>query len=93
MKRWALLAIPAEERNGQPLHGCSRTAHELARWGLPGVTYLTPTGLATILNDAWPLGRPANCRLAAGDPVIVPYQALKRFMRPGPFSDELLKLN
>jgi len=91
--KWASLAIPAGERDRQPVDGCSRTAHELARWGRGGVDYLTPTGVATILNDSWPIGRPTNCRLSAGDPVIVPYRELKRFMRRGPFSDELLKLN
>jgi hypothetical protein len=91
--RWASLAIPAGERDRQPVDGCSRTAHQLARWGRGGVDYLTPTGVATILNDSWPTGRPTNCRLSAGDPVIVPYRELKRFMRRGPFSDELLKPN
>jgi hypothetical protein len=93
VKRWALLAIPASEHNSQPVDGCSRAAHDLARWARPGVTYLTPAGLAFLLTDAWPIGRPANCRFAVGDPVIVPYRALKRFMRPGPLSDELQKLN
>ena len=93
VKRWALLAIPATERNSQPVDGCGRAAHDLARWARPGVTYLTPAGLAFLLTDAWPIGRPANCRFAVGDPVIVPYQALKRFMRPGPLGDELRKLN
>jgi hypothetical protein len=94
VKRWALLAIPPEKRNGEPeIHGCSRDAHILARWDRPIVPYLTPSGLAILLSDRWPLGQQAKCRLAVGDPVIVPYRALKRFMRPGPLSDELLRLN
>lgn len=51
------------------------------------------TGLAMILNDAWPGDQLTNCRLSAGDPVIIPYRELKRFMRRGAFRDELLKLN
>ena len=90
LMKWASLAIPEREHDRLPADSCSRTAHVLARWGRGGVNYLTPTGLATILDDAWPIGRPTNCRLSAGDPVIIPYGALRRFMRPGPFSDELL---
>ena len=93
VKRWASAAIPAREHDRQPVDGCNRTAHQLARWGLPAAYYLTATGLAIILDDAWPIGRPGNCRLSAGEPVIIPYRALRRFMRPGPLSDELLKLN
>lgn len=93
VKRWAALAIPASERDRQPADGCSRTAHQLARWGRGARAYLTSAGLAFVLFDAWPIGRPANCRFAVGDPVIVPYRALKRFMRPGPLADELRKLN
>jgi hypothetical protein len=91
--KWASLAIPAGERDRQPVEGCSRTAHTVARWGPRGVDYLTPTGLAMILTDAWPVGRPTNCRLSSGDPVIIPYRELKRFMRRGPLGDELLKLH
>jgi hypothetical protein len=91
--KWASLAIPAGERDRQPVEGCSRTAHTVARWGPRGVNYLTPIGLAMILTDAWPVGRPTNCRLSAGDPVIIPYRELKRFMRRGPLGDELLKLH
>jgi hypothetical protein len=93
VKRWALLAIPEEERNGKPeLHGCSRAAHVLARWERPMMPYLTPSGLAVLLGDRWPVIPQAKCRSAAGDPVIVPYRTLKGFMRPGPLSDELLRL-
>ncbi|MBV8193806.1 MAG: hypothetical protein JOY64_23735 [Alphaproteobacteria bacterium] len=65
----------------------------MARWGLPARYYLTLTGLAFILDDSWPIGRPTNCRLLARDPVIIPYRALRRFIRRGPFGDELLKLD
>jgi len=65
----------------------------MARWGLPARYYLTLTGLAFILDDSWPIGRPTNCRLLARDPVIIPYRALRRFIRRGPFGEELLKLD
>jgi hypothetical protein len=90
--RWASAAIPAREHEHQPVHGCHRTAHQLARWGLGADYYLTAAGLAIILDDSWPIGRPTNCLLSTGDPVVIPYAALRRFMRPGPLGDELLKL-
>jgi hypothetical protein len=93
VKRWASAAIPAREHDRQPVDGCNRTAHQLARWGLPAQYYLTPTGLAFILDDSWPIGRPTNCHLSAGDPVVIPYRALKRFIRRGPLGEELLKLD
>ncbi|MBV8193811.1 MAG: hypothetical protein JO339_41785 [Alphaproteobacteria bacterium] len=93
VKRWASAAIPAKEHDHQPVDGCNRAAHQLARWGLPAWYYLTPVGLAFVLDDAWPVGRPTNCRLSAGDPVVIPYPALRRFIRHGPLGDELLKLD
>jgi hypothetical protein len=90
--KWASLAIPPREHDRLPADNCSRTAEMLARWGRGGVHYLTPTGLAIILAASWPIGRPNNCRLAAGDPVIIPYRELKGFMRRGPLADELLGL-
>lgn len=92
VKRWALAAIPPRERGGEAeLGGCYRAADVLARWGRGGLIYLTPNGFALLLSD-WPPIPEASCRLATGDPVVIPYQALKRFMRPGPLRDELLKL-
>jgi hypothetical protein len=93
LMKWASLAISASEHDRLPIDSCSRTAHMLARWGRGGVNYLTPTGLATISGDSWLIGQATNCRLSAGDPVTIPYGALRRFMRPGPLSEELLKLH
>jgi hypothetical protein len=92
VKRWAERAIPREERTAQPMVGCHRTAHQLAQSGISSVQFLTPAGLALLMEDYWPLGRAGYCRYAWGDPVVIPYRALRDFMRPGPLSEELQKL-
>jgi len=58
------------------------------------VLYLTFKGLAVHNTEYWPNASRSYCTLARSpvNPVILPYRELEPFMVPGPWRDELLKL-
>jgi hypothetical protein len=59
------------------------------------VLYLTFKGLAVHNTEYWPNSSRGTCTIARNpvNPVILPYRELEPFMTPGPWRDELLRLN
>jgi hypothetical protein len=59
------------------------------------VLYLTFRGLAVHNTEYWPNSSRSYCTLGRSpvNPVVLPYRELEPFMIPGPWRDELLKLN
>jgi hypothetical protein len=59
------------------------------------VLYLTFKGLAVHNMEYWPNSSRSTCTLTRSpvNPVILPYRELDPFMIPGPWRDELLRLN
>jgi hypothetical protein len=59
------------------------------------VLYLTFKGLAVHNTEYWPNSSRSTCTLTRSlvNPVILPYRELDPFMIPGPWRDELLRLN
>jgi hypothetical protein len=59
------------------------------------VLYLTFKGLAVHNAEYWPNSIRGPCTIARNpvNPAILPYRELEPFMMPGPWRDELLRLN